>query len=145
LPFRPVKGELIITTFTPFLEFIFNRNLFILPYKNEIHKVGATYDWDEIDANPTKKGKNILENKLKAVLNVNFKTVDHYAGIRPATKDRRPFVGMHPDFKNLGIFNGLGSKGVSLGPYFARKFADYVENGIEFDVEADIKRYISLY
>ena len=44
----------------------------------------------------------MLENKLKAILDVNFKTIDHFAGIRPATKDRRPFIGTHPEFENIG-------------------------------------------
>jgi len=145
LPFRPVKGELIYTTISPPFEFIYNRNLFILPFKNEVHKVGSTYDWERIDPIPTEEGKKMLENKLKAILDVNFKTINHIAGIRPATKDRRPFIGRHPQYKNIGIFNGLGSKGVSLGPYFACKFIDSLESDTEIDFEANIKRYNSLY
>lgn len=145
LPFRRVKGELIYTRIEPALDFIYNRNIFILPVEWKLCKVGATYDWENIDAHPTKRGKKELECKLKAVLNVNFKTIDHKAGIRPATKDRRPFLGVHPEFKNVYLFNGLGSKGVSLGPYFSKKFGDYLEHEIEFESEANIKRYISLY
>ncbi len=145
LPFRPVKGELIFATISPALEFIYNRNLFVLPFKNEIHKVGSTYDWERIDIVPTEEAKKMLENKLYAILDVNFKTIDHIAGVRPATKDRRPFIGRHPKFKNIGIFNGLGSKGVSLGPYFAGKFIDSLESNTEIEFEANIKRYNSLY
>ena len=145
LPFKLVKGELIYTTISPSFEFIYNRNMFILPYRGEVHKVGSTYDWDRIDTIPTEDGKKKLENKLKAILDVNFKTINHIAGIRPATKDRRPFIGIHPRYENIGIFNGLGSKGVSLGPYFAGKFIDSLESDTEIDFEANIKRYNSLY
>ena len=145
LPFRPVKGELIFTTIRPSFEFIYNRNLFVLPFKNEIHKVGSTYDWERIDTIPTEEAKKMLENKLNAILDVNFKTINHIAGIRPATKDRRPFIGRHPEFENIGIFNGLGSKGVSLGPYFAGKFIESLESNSEIEFEANIKRYNSLY
>ncbi len=145
LPFKLVKGELIYTTISPPFEFIYNRNLFILPYKGEVHKVGSTYDWERIDTIPTEEGKNMLEIKLKGILDVNFKTINHLAGIRPATKDRRPFIGIHPQYENVGIFNGLGSKGVSLGPYFAGKFIDSLESDMEIDFEANIKRYNSLY
>ena len=145
LPFRPVKGELIFATISPPFEFIYNRNLFVLPFKNEIHKVGSTYDWERIDSIPTEEGKKSLENKLNAILDVNFKTINHIAGVRPATKDRRPFIGRHPQFKNIGIFNGLGSKGVSLGPYFAGKFIESLESNTEIEFEANIKRYNSLY
>lgn len=142
LPFKPVKGELIHITISPPFEFIFNRNIFILPIKNGIHKVGATYTWDYKDISPSMFAKNYLEDKLNGVLNVNFKTIDHMAGIRPATKDRRPFVGSHPEINHLGILNGLGSKGVSLGPFFAQKIANHMEKGIEIEYEANIKRYI---
>jgi glycine/D-amino acid oxidase-like deaminating enzyme len=145
LPFRPVKGELIFATISPPFEFIYNRNLFVLPFRNEIHKVGSTYDWERIDSIPTEEGKKMLENKLNAILDVNFKTINHIAGVRPATKDRRPFIGRHPQNKNIGIFNGLGSKGVSLGPYFAGKFIDSLESNTEIEFEANIKRYNSLY
>jgi glycine/D-amino acid oxidase-like deaminating enzyme len=145
LPFRPVKGELIFTTISPPVEFIYNRSLFVLPFKDEIHKVGSTYDWERIDSIPTEEGKKMLENKLNAILDVNFKTINHIAGVRPATKDRRPFIGRHPQYKNIGIFNGLGSKGVSLGPYFAGKFIDSLESNMEIEFEANIKRYNSLY
>ena len=145
LPFKPVKGELIYITIWPPFEFIYNRNLFILPYKEKVHKVGSTYDWERIDTIPTEEGKKMLENKLKGILDVNFKTINHLAGIRPATKDRRPFIGMHPKYNNIGIFNGLGSKGVSIGPYFAGKFVDSLEGDTEIVFEANIKRYNSLY
>jgi len=145
LPFRPVKGELIFVTIDPPFEFIYNRNVFILPYKGSIHKVGSTYDWENIDINPSEEAKTTLENKLNRSIDVNSKTIEQVAGIRPATKDRRPFIGKHPEHKNMGIFNGLGSKGVSLGPYFAGKLIDCMENNAEIDFEANIKRYISLY
>ena len=73
-------------------------------------------------------GKKILENKLNAILDVNFITIDHFAGIRPATKDRRPFIGTHPEFKNIGIFNGLGSKG-AYWCIFCEKVRGFIGKG----------------
>jgi glycine/D-amino acid oxidase-like deaminating enzyme len=56
--------------------------------------------------------------------------------------DRKPVIGFLPDFPQIGIFNGLGSKGVLLGPYFARQFADYL-CGISKHIhpEVSIDRY----
>jgi glycine/D-amino acid oxidase-like deaminating enzyme len=56
--------------------------------------------------------------------------------------DRKPVIGLLPDNAQIGIFNGLGSKGVLLGPWFARQFADYlIGNSDYIHPEADIKRY----
>lgn len=141
LPFRPVKGEILIIQPDLQFDFIFNRQIFILPCHNGLCKVGATYSWDFTDGNPTEDAKNYLEKKLKQIFKVKYIVVEHLAGIRPATRDRRPFLGLHQDFPALGIFNGLGSKGVSLAPYFARHFVEYLLTGKELDKEVDIKRY----
>jgi glycine/D-amino acid oxidase-like deaminating enzyme len=71
--------------------------------------------------------------------------VDQIAGIRPATKDRRPFIGIHPQYKTLAIFNGLGTKGVSIAPYYSGQFADCLISQKELDQDVNINRYISLY
>jgi len=67
--------------------------------------------------------------------------VMHKAGIRPTVKDRRPFLGAHPDHNNLYVFNGLGTKGVSLAPYFAKHLVDHMVDGVELMKEVSIGRF----
>jgi glycine/D-amino acid oxidase-like deaminating enzyme len=141
LPFRPVKGEILMIDPEIQIDFIYNRKIFILPYKKGLYKVGSTYTWDYMDVLPTEEAKNFLEEKLNQIFRVKYNVVAHFAGIRPATKDRRPFIGMHPDYPFVGIFNGLGSKGVSLGPYFAQQFVGYLLKDKELDKEVNINRY----
>jgi hypothetical protein len=105
----------------------------------------VTNNRDDIESYPARNCKNMLESKLKAVLDVNFKTIDHFTGRRPVTQERRPFIRTHLEFKNIGLFNCLDSKGVPRGPYYSKKFGDCTESGIEIEFEANIKRYISLY
>jgi glycine/D-amino acid oxidase-like deaminating enzyme len=78
------------------------------------------------------------------MLNMPFELIDHLAAIRPTVRDRKPYLGVHPLFNNVYIFNGLGAKGSSLGPYFASHFADWLNGEIELDTEVDIKRLKSL-
>ena len=52
-----------------------------------------------------------------------YNIVDHQAGIRPNTRDKLPFIGYHPQRQRVAIFNGFGSKGSMLIPYYARRFA----------------------
>ena len=67
--------------------------------------------------------------------------MDHRAGVRPTTKDRRPIVGQHHTYKKLYVLNGLGSRGVMIGPYVAQQLFNFIENGKSLDSEIDIARF----
>ncbi|PSL01450.1 NAD(P)/FAD-dependent oxidoreductase [Cecembia rubra] len=141
LPFAPVKGEImdIQQEFHP--EEIINRGVFRISLSNGLHRVGSTYSWHDLELGPTERGKNeILEKLDKLVKLKERQIVRHVHGLRPATKDRRPFLGKHPSFKNVYIFNGFGAKGVSLIPYFSKVFMELLIEGKEPEIEANIKR-----
>jgi glycine/D-amino acid oxidase-like deaminating enzyme len=74
------------------------------------------------------------------LIKANFSIQQHEAGVRPATADRRPLLGLHPAFPCMGIFNGLGTKGVSIAPYFAAHFADLLLENKQLDQEVSISR-----
>lgn len=105
---------------------IYNRGVFVLPVGANKATIGATYDWHDLSCTPTEKARNTLEEKLTNLLKLPYEVVDHKAGIRPATLDRRPFIGLHPQYPHVGIFNGLGTKGVSLAPYLSEVFVNYL-------------------
>jgi glycine/D-amino acid oxidase-like deaminating enzyme len=67
------------------------------------------------------------------------------AGVRPSTKDRRPILGEHPYHKNMFIFNGLGTKGVSLAPYFVKQLSEFIFLQKDINPEANIERHYPLY
>jgi glycine/D-amino acid oxidase-like deaminating enzyme len=75
------------------------------------------------------------------VLHVPFEVIHHGAGVRPSAKYRRPFIGFHPAHPNIGIFNGMGTKGISLAPYFAEHFADHIAEGKALMAEVDVKQW----
>ena len=66
----------------------------------------------------------------------------HTAGIRPTVNDRRPLIGLHPEHRSLGVFNGLGTKGVMLAPFFAKQFAGFLEHALPLNKEVDIARFL---
>jgi glycine/D-amino acid oxidase-like deaminating enzyme len=144
LPFKPVKGEILSIESEIDSSLIINRGVFVIPEYENRFKVGSTYDNNDLTLTPTSKGRAQIEDKLKELINVEYSVKNHYVGIRPATKDRKPFIGMHPNLDKVGIFNGLGAKGVSLAPYFANQFAQYLVNQSELDKEVNIDRYFSL-
>ena len=116
-----------------------------MPLSANTFRLGATYSWHELDFAPTQKAKEELIEKYHKLMKPAISVTAHQAGVRPATKDRRPLIGMHPEFQQIGIFNGLGSKGVALAPYFAEQFVDFLVNGKELSPEVNINRFASLY
>jgi len=146
LPFKLTKGE-VLTIKIPehyaeqiIEEQVINKGVFILPLGNRLFKVGATYEWADLTEVPTEKGKADLINKLNKVFKFPFEIVNHEAGIRPTVNNRRPLIGLHPNHSSLGVFNGMGTKGVMLAPYFAKQFIDYLEGKGELNKEVDVAR-----
>lgn len=140
--FRSVKGELLLAeSEIIFPNVIFNGPVFILKRNDGIIKIGATYDFEDKSLEVTDKAKNKLLEKAKSYLKSEVKILRQVAGFRPSSVDRRPLLGRHPDIQNLGILNGLGTKGVSLAPYMAKLLVENFENGKELDREIDIKRF----
>jgi glycine/D-amino acid oxidase-like deaminating enzyme len=145
LPLKPVKGEILEIELQEPLECIVNRGVFILPVTHRHCRVGSTFDNNDLSWKVTDKAKTQLLQKLDNLIRVPYRVIGHIAGVRPASLDRRPFIGLHPEYEPLGIFNGLGTKGVSLAPYFAKSFLEYLEEGKPLIKEVAISRYFSLY
>ena len=144
LPLNGTKGELIkIKAPELKMEFSLKASVFLIPEGNDIYSVGATYNWVDKTNKPTEEAKEELVNKVKSILKCNFTVVSQKAGIRPTVKDRRPLVGTHFEFQNIHILNGLGTRGVMIGPYVAKKLYNKTESGIELDSEININRFIS--
>jgi glycine/D-amino acid oxidase-like deaminating enzyme len=145
LNFLPAKGEILkIKTVQADPFFILNKNGFLLPIGQDLFKVGATYRWDEFGPEPTASANEELKDKLAQFKVNDYIETEKLVGIRPATQDRRPFVGMHPE-KPVGIFNGFGSKGVSLIPYFANEFVSELQGKKMVHPDASIRRFNQLF
>jgi len=163
LPFAPNKGEVLIID-APDLagggasgsagggasglvevgalaSVVFKKGMSIIPWKEGLYWVGSSYEWSFEDPGPTKAFRERTEAFLKDWLRVPFRTVEHLASVRPATLERRPFVGLHPLYPAVGILNGMGTKGCSLAPYFARQLVELLVSGVPVRADADIGRF----
>lgn len=139
LPFRPVRGETIDISCELDTNYIINSGVFIVP-KNGFFTVGSTFDHQVLTFRPQHLGISNIKDRLSKIFAGDYCIVNEQAGVRPATHDRRPYIGFHENFQTIGIFNGFGSKGVSLSPYFARHFANVLENGDELEKEVNVER-----
>ncbi len=147
LPFNPVKGETLDVTLTHEVNIteIINQGAWLMPLGDNKYKMGSTYDWDNLNFEITEKAKDEILEKSKNFLIPEPTIIAQSAGVRPAVEDRRPILGKHPKHSNIIIFNGLGTKGVSLAPYFSKQLAEYLINGKEINPESTIDRFYPLY
>ncbi|NJN42269.1 MAG: FAD-binding oxidoreductase [Flammeovirgaceae bacterium] len=146
VPIRPLKGEVLEIEMDGPADRIYKQNIYVVPTGTpQVFRVGATYDRENILPGATNEARNELEIKLKELLNKDYKVTNQDWGIRPTTPDRKPVLGSHPVHKNLLLFNGLGTKGVSLAPYFSGVLLDWIDNKITLDKQVNISRFKSLY
>ncbi len=142
LPLDGTKGELFVIKAPELnLDVIINTSVFILPLGNDLFKVGATYNWQDKTNIPTEDGKKELLDRIHEILDCKFEIMDHFAGVRPTVRDRKPLIGTHPKFPQLHILNGLGTRGVMLGPSMAIELFNSIEHQKPLDKAIDIKRY----
>lgn len=141
LPLDGAKGEILLIK-APILDLnaILNASLFIMPLGNDLFKIGATYNWTDKLDHPTKEAREELISKLKEIITCDFEILDQFAAVRPTVKDRKPLIGTHPDHSHMHILNGLGTRGVMLGPAMAKRLFNHIESGTPIEREIDIKR-----
>jgi glycine oxidase len=136
------KGELFIIKAPELdLDVIVNTSVFILPLGGHLFKVGATYNWKDKTDQPTEEGKAELTERIREIINCDFEIVSHFGGVRPTVRDRRPIIGTHDKYATLHLLNGLGTRGVMLGPAMAKDLFDYIENNKPLDPTIDIYRF----
>lgn len=146
LPLNGNKGEL-LTIKAPGLgeHRIVKSSVFIIPLGDDLYRVGATYNPRDKSNLPTGEAKQELLDKLNTFLECDYEVVDHVAGIRPTVVDRKPLAGRHPIYGNMHVLNGLGSRGVMIGPWAAQLLFDQIENNIALPKEMDIERFTKKY
>jgi glycine oxidase len=141
LPLNLCKGEVLTISGAHQLNGCYQKNNFIMPINDNDIKLGSNYEWKQLDDQPTEAIKETLLEKMDSILDFDYKVKNHQAGIRPTVKDRRPLMGNHPEHSNLFVFNGLGTKGVSLAPFMANHLADHIIDQKPLMEEVDIKRF----
>ncbi|WP_298310326.1 FAD-binding oxidoreductase [uncultured Aquimarina sp.] len=145
LPLQGNKGEYIIIKCKGLqLKEAVKSSIFIIPLGDDLYKVGATYNNQDKTPNITESAREQLQMKLERFLKIDYEVVDQVAGIRPTIRDRRPLIGTHPEYKSMHIINGLGSRGILIGPYVANKLYNFIENNGSLEKEIDIKRFENL-
>jgi glycine/D-amino acid oxidase-like deaminating enzyme len=121
-------------------EYLSNFGKFTIPLGGSQFRVGSTYEHGALDMQPSEVANEIIEDVEKSVRHA-FTVVDHKAGFRPTTIDRQPALGAHSQFERLIIFNGFGSRGVMLVPFFAQHLIESLVSGEPVMREVDWRRF----
>jgi len=143
LPFAPNKGEMLIVEIPGLSnEYLYKKGMTLAPLSEPgLFWLGSNYLWEFKVENPSNEFYKQSELLLQSWIKLPYKILEHKTSIRPATIERRPFVGFHPQQPAIGILNGMGTKGCSLAPYFAKQLADHISQNKPILPEADIKRF----
>jgi glycine/D-amino acid oxidase-like deaminating enzyme len=142
LPYSLNKGQLLTIRSKELpQQNILKKKVFILPYKEDLFKVGATFSWKWENENPEEEKTEQLKTFLEEMTSLPYEIVNVEAGIRPSVKDRRPLIGKHPKISNYYLFNGMGSRGCFMAPLLIDEFFEHLEKGKEVHPETDINRF----
>jgi glycine oxidase len=146
LPIKPLKGEvLLIETELPVAPII-NRGVYLVPqHTHGLFKVGATYDPRDTTETTTSSGREELTTQIESLMRAPFRVVGQEWGFRPTVSDRKPILGQHPQYEQIVVFNGLGTKGVSLAPYFSGLLARWLAQSETLPREISMNRFYPLY
>jgi glycine/D-amino acid oxidase-like deaminating enzyme len=146
LPLNGTKGELLTVRAPELRESrVIKSAAFIIPLKEDLYRIGATYKWQDKTNAPTPEAREELETKLRTFLKCDYEVVSQEAGVRPTVADRRPLVGRHPECANLYVLNGFGSRGVMIAPFASKALFDFIEKGADLPPDMDINRFRNRY
>lgn len=151
LPYRPAKGEILTLSYEgiELPEHIIHREKWLMKIQNEKKmRLGSTWDRENFrEERPSKDGGDELKRSMQTIFSKDIKTefLGIECGVRPCTATTRPHIGSHPKFGNVFSFNGFGSKGFALSPYFSKHFYSFMEEGLELDSEANLQRHVKKF
>lgn len=144
LPFQPDKGEILtLRSQAPLSRHIVNGAHWLLPLVDGDYRLGATHEHHRLDETPTPEARTELLLGLSGLLRhaPDCRVIEHRAGVRPATRDRLPLLGRHPDRPTLVLFNGFGARGSLTIPWYAERLADHLFDGAALPAEVDLRRH----
>jgi len=148
LPLQPDKGEFLqLNSERKLCQHIINGAHMLIPLAGGGYRFGSTHEHHQIDDQPSEAARSRLANGLENLLKdtQDIEISGQTAGVRPATSDRQPFIGVHPIESRLWVFNGFGARGALSIPWYAERFSAHLLEGAPIPEEADIQRFQELF
>lgn len=124
---------------------VYKSSYAIVPQGNHRFWCGSNFGLDDLDSACTSKEMTSQWDFVKGHIEADVKLIDHYAGIRPAIRDRRPVLGCHPENSKLVVFGGLGTKGFSIAPYCGLALKEHLISSKPLPKSIQISRFLKKY
>ena len=144
LPFNPAKGHT-LTIHCPdlTLDTIVSGPCFILPLGKGNFRIGSTYSWSKFNEEVEEQEVEKLRVNFRSFCQLPFEVLDCKAGVRPATKDRRPLIGASSVDVRVQLFGGMGSRAIMCAPLLAQMHLDKLFSTGEIWPEVCLSRFSS--
>ena len=124
----PVKGQMVLFDAQPELlnHMVLSGDQYLIPRLDGKILAGSTLEHRGFNKETTKPAKQKLADFATQLFPAlqGFPVINHWAGLRPATKRGIPYIDKHPDIKNLAINSGHFRNGYAMGPASAQLMAD---------------------
>ncbi len=144
LSWQLAKGEALLIRFADpranQITDMLKKTSLIAPLGGGLFWAGGSYQWHYPDLEPSVGERDYILQRLGEMLQAPFEVVGHSAGVRPSVKDRRPFLGESQILSKVYIFNGLGTKGALLAPFWAEHLANHLLQGAPIDATVAVGR-----
>lgn len=117
------------------------RRRYLLGFEDGKVVIGSTHEKGKaFDVRPTAIGVHeVLSKGLESAPGLSeAELIDTKVGYRPVTPNSIPILGRVPGMTKLLVANGLGSSGLTVGPFIGKVLADLVMTG---DCELDLSLY----
>lgn len=130
IPVEPVKGELLLVRLRSAIGVSW-RGAAIYPRDAGSAWLGGTEQRMGFDHRPSEAGRDEIRSRVAKIWPKidRAPVVRHVAGLRPATPDELPIVGMAPGWANVCLALGAGRKGMLLSAGIGRAAAELVTLG----------------
>lgn len=127
---KPVKGQMLLFDASPDTLpcMVLDGDQYLIPRRDGKILAGSTVEADDFNKTITPEARDKLSRfavELLPALN-DFPIIQHWAGLRPGTELGIPYIGKHPDIRNLSINAGHFRNGLAMGPASAQLLVDLV-------------------
>ncbi|MGX2040097.1 glycine oxidase ThiO [Methylocaldum sp. MU1018] len=127
---EPVKGQMIVFSAEPNLleHIVLSQGHYLIPRKDGKILAGSTLEYAGFDKSVTESARGELEAFAYGVLPAlrSCAVEKHWAGLRPGSPTGVPYIGQHPEIRNLYFNCGHFRNGFAMAPASARLLADLI-------------------
>jgi glycine oxidase len=130
LDIQPVRGQMLLFDAKPetLKHMVLDGDHYLIPRRDGKILAGSTVEQAGFEKITTDAAKQQLYNFATHCLPTlkDYPVCQHWAGLRPGTPDGIPYIGLHPEIKNLSINAGHFRNGLAMGPASAQLLADLI-------------------